>query len=144
MFGSKKNQNPQNPEVPARVVVLPMREGTNRNIWYGQRDTNLMPIMLARFASVDPHQVQLHNGIDTLDRGAKDLNPASSYLANVVPLQPGQTRVSGTNPADFPQMQMAPAQWASYVSATAGQQPQYGTGVGTTSAPVYNPGSAGA
>lgn len=143
MFGSKRNQNPKNKEVPAQINVLPTARGTNPNIWYGQEDTNLMPVMLARYAT-PWNQVQLSNGVDRGDQGKKDLNPASSYLANVVPLQPGQTRVSGTNPADFPQMQMAPAQWNSYVQATAGLQPQYGTGVGTASAPVFNPGSAGA
>lgn len=142
MWGNRANQNPKNKEVPAQIVILPTARGANPNVWYGQDDMNLMPVALARFAA--PFQVQLHNGVDTLDRGQKNLSPAASYLANVVPLQPGQTRVIGTNPADFPQMNMAPAQWNSYVQATAGMQPQYGTGVGTSAAQVYNPGSAGA
>jgi hypothetical protein len=143
MFGNKRNQNPKKQEIPAQIVVLPGSRGPNPNIQYGQEDMNLTPVMLARYAT-PWNMVQLSNGVDRGDQGMKDLNPASSYLANVVPLQPGQTRVTGTNPADFPQMNMAPAQWAAYVQATAGLQPQYGSGVGTSSAQVYNPGSAGA
>lgn len=130
----------QTPVSPAEVVIYPGVLRANPNIDYGQQDQFITPTQYPRFAT-PWNQVQLSNGWDGTNMGKRDTSPAASYLAEVSAFQPGQMRLSGTNYADFPQTPMAPQQWNAYVQSTAGQQPDMAGGVGTVSAPVFNPGS---
>lgn len=129
------NLNPQE-----GIAIYPAARGENPYVWRGQEDLVITPTQYPRFMT-PWNQVQLSNGWDGTDMGKRDTSAAASYLSGIVPLQPGQTRLSGTNYADFPQQGMAYPQWQAYVQSTAGAQPQYTGGVGTIYGKVMNPGS---
>lgn len=122
------------------VVIYPSARGENPNVWRGQEDMVLTPTQYPRFMT-PWNQVQLSNGWDGTNYGKRDSSAAASYLSGIVPFQPGQTRLYGSNIADFPQQGMAYPQWQAYVQSTAGAQPAYTGGVGTVNAPMFNPGS---
>lgn len=122
------------------IVIYPAARGENPYVWRGQEDIVITPTQYPRFMT-PWNQVQLSNGVDRGDMGKRDLNKAASYMSGIIPLQPGQTRLSGTQYADFAQQGMAPQQWQAYVQSTAGQQPTYTGGVGTIYGKIMNPGS---
>lgn len=125
---------------PAGIAVYPNARDTNPYIWYGQDDIVTTPTQYPRFMT-PWNQAQLSNGWDGTNFGVRDSSPAASYLAEVSAFQPGQTRLYGSNLADFPMVGMAPQQWQAYVQSTAGAQPQYTGGVGTINGGIMNPGS---
>lgn len=131
----------QTPQAPAGIVVYPGRRMPNPFIQYGQDDIDIIPNTFPRFSTADTTQVQLSNGWDRTNFGYKDGSAPASYLAEVAAFQPGQTRLSGTTPGNFPQKPLAPQQWNAYVQGTAGSEPQYGGGAGTAMGTVYNPGT---
>jgi hypothetical protein len=129
-------------KLPAGIVVLPSARQPNPRTFYGQDDLYTLPITYPRFAHNDVVDVQLANGLSNgALAGYRDGSAPASYLAEVAAFQPGQTRLSGTTPGNFPQRAMAPQQWNAYVQATAGSEPQYGGGSGTVMGMVANPGT---
>jgi hypothetical protein len=137
---STEEYSTQNLTPVAGVVIYPGSRGENPYVWRGQEDTVTVPSQYPRFMT-PWNQVQLSNGWDRTDWGVRDTSPAASYLSQVAAFQPGQTRLYGSNPADFPMQGMAYPQWQAYVQSTAGAQPSYTGGVGTVNGPVFNPGS---
>lgn len=133
----------QTPLNPAGIAVYPQARGENRNHYYGQEDLIFVPTVFPRYSTPAITQVQLSNGWDRTDMGMKDPSAAASYLSQVAAFQPGQTRLTGTQPSAFVMTSPAPQQWDAHVASTAGMQPNYTGGVGTVSG-IVNRGSAGA
>ena len=131
----------QTPQNPAGINVYPAARRPNPEILYGQDDLDTIPNTFPRYMSPQITQVQLSNGWDRTNYGYRDGSAPASYLAEVAAFQPGQTRLSGTTPGNFPQKPLSPAQWNAYVQSTAGSEPQYGGGSGTVMGIVANPGS---
>jgi hypothetical protein len=134
----------QTPEVPAGIAVYPAAIVPNQLTQYGQQDKIAVPVIFPRYMTPAITQVQLSNGWDSTNMGKKDVAAAASYLAEVAAFQPGQTRMTGMMPANFPMTAMAPQTWNNYVQSTAGAQPVNTGGVGTTSGPVTNVVGSGA
>ena len=133
----------QTPLNPAGIAVYPQARGENVKHYYGQEDLVLVPTIFPRYSFPGVFQVQLSNGWDRTDMGLKDPSAAASYLSQVAAFQPGQTRLTVTQPSNFVMTSPAPQQWDAHVAATAGSQPDYTGGVGTVSGTVYR-GGAGA
>lgn len=133
----------QTPLNPAGIAVYPAARRPNPEIFYGQDDMIVPPVVFPRFMSPIITQVQLSNGWDRTDMGMKDPSAAASYLSQVAAFQPGQTRLTGTQPSAFVMTSPAPQQWDAHVANTAGMQPSYTGGVGTVSG-IVNTSGAGA
>lgn len=113
----------------------------NPRTLYGQDDLVTVPTVYPRFMS-PWGMLQLSNGIDRGDYGKRDASPAASYLSAVAAIQPGQTRLSGKNLADFPMQGASYQQWQVYVQSTAGSESSYNGGPGVIAANgIVNPGS---
>lgn len=120
--------------------VYPGARAPNSHVFYGQDDQITTPVTYGRFLT-HWNQLQLSNGWDNTNYGHRDTSPQAGYLFSVVPFQPGQTRLYGSNPADFPMQGPSYPQWQAYVQTTAGAQPQYVGGPGQILGGVFNPGS---
>lgn len=114
----------------------------NPNILYGQDDLTNAPVTFNRIGT-RWGDVQLSNGWDRTNYGKRLTYRSSGYLNVVQPQIPGQQRQSGQQAGDFPVRGMAPAQWESHVSRTAGMQPNYPGGPGQALGTIFNPGSGG-
>ena len=126
----------------AQVAVYPGARRPNPNVFYGQDDQITVPTQYPRFAMKSVYDVQLSNGWDATDWGKRDNSPQGSYLSAVAAFQPGQTRLYGSNYADFPMQGVTPQQWSVYVQTTAGAQSQYNGGPGVIAARgISNPSS---
>lgn len=112
----------------------------NPHVDYGENDIVTEPTTFPRYAT-PWNQMQLSNGWDGTNYGHRDSSPAAGYAVNSIPYIPGQTRLYGENPADFPMQGISPSQWNQYVQATAGSQPMYPGGPGQIVGGLYNPGS---
>lgn len=101
----------------------------NPHILYGQDDIETAPTTFNRIGT-RWGDVQLSNGWQNTDYGRRTGYAAKGYLIAVLPSLPGQTRLSGSNPADFPARGPAPSQWQFHVNSSAGSQPSYPGGPG--------------
>lgn len=117
-------------------------EVPNPHIAYGQVDMVNAPTTFARIAT-RWRDVQLRNGWQTTNYGRRMEQPAASQFVAAAPKIPGQTRLMGTHPADFPMRGPAPSQWDYHVASTAGSQPMYPGGPGYIMGTVGYTGSSG-
>lgn len=114
----------------------------NPHVLYGQIDMENAPTTFARIAT-RWGDLQLSNGLDRTNFGRRFTYSNVGYLANVMPTVPGQDRLSGIHPANYPMRGPAPSQWDTHVANTAGSQPNYPGGPGQVMGAVRNPGSGG-
>lgn len=113
------------------VLGLCTGRAVNPHVLRGQIDLENTPTTFWRHQAVQGvSDVQLLNGWGTLNFGRRMEQPAAGYLAVVNQPLPGQTRLAGTNPADFPLRGPAPSQWDYHVASSAGSQPNYPGGPG--------------
>lgn len=101
----------------------------NPHVHYGEDDMMNAPTTFAHYAT-RWGDVQLRNGWSTTNYGRRMNRPEAHQLIAVSPTIPGQTRLIGSNPADFPARGPAPSQWDYHVASTAGSQPNYPGGPG--------------
>lgn len=103
----------------------------NPHVLRGQVDMENTPTTFWKHQAVQGvSDVQLLNGWGTLNFGRRMTQAAARYLSVVNQPIPGQTRLAGTNPSDFPLRGPAPSQWDYHVASTAGSQPSYPGGPG--------------
>jgi hypothetical protein len=130
----------QTPVAPAVIAVYPGARTDNPHVYRGQDDIITVPTVFPRYMTPDPHQVQLSNGWDRTSYGARDLTPQASYLSAIAAFQPGQTRLTGSNPGDFVQQGISYQQWQMYAQS-ANPLGQTYVGAGQVAGSFYNPGS---
>lgn len=114
----------------------------NPHIQYGQDDMMNAPTTFARIATRWA-DVQLSNGWQNTNYGRRNGYQPEGYLIATLPNTPGLTRLSGSNPADFPARGPSPSQWDYHVMSTAGAQPNYPGGPGYIMGQVGRIGNAG-
>lgn len=114
----------------------------NPNILYGQDDMENAPTTFARIATRWA-DVQLSNGWQNTNYGKRFTFSNTGYLASVVPVEPGATRLSGRQQGDFPMRGPAPSQWDFHVNNGPGSQPSYPGGPGFVMGQAVNPGNSG-
>ncbi len=114
----------------------------NPHIRYGQIDLVNAPTTFANIAT-RWGDVQLCNGWWLTNWGRRQRGPEAGYLVAAYPSIPGQDRISGTHPADFPMRGPAPSQWDFHVASTAGAQPSYPGGPGYVMGTVGRVGNSG-
>lgn len=103
----------------------------NPHVLRGQIDLENTPTTFWKYQAVQGvADVQLLNGWGTLNFGRRMNEAAAHYLSVVNQTLPGQDRLIGTNPADFPIKGPAPSQWDYHVASSAGSQPSYPGGPG--------------
>ena len=101
------------------------------------------PTTFARYnMSRGIHDVQLSNGWQNTNYGRIQNYLNEGYMAEVMPQIPGQSRLFGTNKADFVMRGPAPSQWANVV-ANVQKQPMTQGGPGQLLGPVAMGGSRG-
>lgn len=101
----------------------------NPHILYGQNDIETAPVTFNRYGT-RWGDVQLKNGWWDTDWGRRNTAKGAHFMAAITPTIPGQTRLSGTQPANFPMRGPAPSQWDYHVNSTVGSQPNYPGGPG--------------
>jgi hypothetical protein len=92
----------------------------NPHILYGQDDLETGPVTFARYNMArGVHDVQLSNGWQNTGYGLICNYRNEGYLAEVVPVIPGQSRLYGSYgpPAGFVPRGGSPAQWQANVNA---------------------------
>jgi hypothetical protein len=97
----------------------------NPHILYGQDDLETGPVTFARYNMArGAHDVQLSNGWQYTGYGLICNYRNEGYLAEVMPIIPGQSRLYGSYgpPAGFVPRGGSPAQWQANVNAVQ-QQP---------------------
>lgn len=114
----------------------------NPHVYYGQDDMENAPTTFNRIGT-RWGDVQLSNGWQYTNYGDRMGYRAEGYLIAVMPNTPGLTRLTGSNPADFPARGPAPSQWDYHVMSTAGAQPNYPGGPGYVMGKVNRVGNAG-
>lgn len=116
----------------------------NPHILYGQRDLENAPTTFARYAT-RWGDVQLSNGWMNTNFGRRLSNAKTGYLSNVQPTVPGQTRLTGLHPSNYPMRGPAPSQWQFHVNNGPGSQPDYPGGPGQIlgGGPILQYGSGG-
>ena len=115
----------------------------NPHIAYGQEDLINAPTTFARIGT-RWGDVQLSNGWQNTNYGNRMGYRAAGYLIAVNPSIPGQQRLSGSRPGDFPMKGPAPSQWDYHVMSSAGSQPNYPGGPGYIMGQLGHLGSSGA
>lgn len=114
----------------------------NPHILYGQQDMQNQPTTFNRIGT-RWGDVQLSNGWQNTNYGNRMGYRTAGYLIATLPVSPGQTRLAGSNPADFPAKGGAPSQWDYHVMSSAGAQPSYPGGPGYAMGPIGRVGSSG-
>lgn len=114
----------------------------NPHILYGQQDMQNEPVTFARIAT-RWGDVQLSNGWQFTNYGNRMGFREAGYLIAVNQPLHGQTRLTGSNPSDFPAKGPAPSQWDYHVMSSAGAQPNYPGGPGYIMGKPGYVGSAG-
>jgi|SRR5581483_5206267 len=114
----------------------------NPHVLYGQADMQNQPTTFNRIGT-RWGDVQLSNGWQNTNYGGRMMHPSAGYLIATLPVVPGQTRLSGSNPSDFPAKGPAPSQWDYHVMSSAGAQPNYPGGPGYIMGQATHVGSSG-
>jgi hypothetical protein len=114
----------------------------NPHIQYGQDDLTNAPTTFARFRT-RWGGIQLSNGVMRTNFGRRFTFQRTGYLNNVVQTVPGQSRLSGTTPSNFPMRGPAPSQWQFHVDNGPGSQPSTPGGPGQIMGRITHSGSYG-
>lgn len=125
--------------------LVPLNPVTGSGAHLPPLDYDATPIIFARIATRWA-DIQLKNGLaNGVASGRINGYRGEGWLDNVVPVVPGQTRLSGMRmPGNYPAKGPAPSQWQNAYNSTAGSQPMYPGGPGyVVGAELYNPGSGG-
>lgn len=123
-------------------IGLYQGRAVNPHVLRGQIDLENAPTTFARYATRWA-DVQLSNGWQNTDYGKRTGYRGAAYYIATLPTIPGQSRLSGGNPADFPLRGPAPSQWDYHVASTAGSQPNYPGGPGYVMGSLRHAGSYG-
>jgi len=123
----------------AQQMAVYIGRTPNPHIAYGQDDMMNAPTTFNRIGT-RWGDVQLRNGWQTTNYGRRMTGPEAHQMVAITPRIPGQDRISGTHPADFPVRGPAPSQWDFHVANSAGSQPSYPGGPGYM---MGNPGFTG-
>jgi len=135
--------------IPADMYGIPIGiyAGTvpNPHILYGQQDIDTGPVTFARYNMArGVHDVQLSNGWQFTGYGLICNYRNEGYLAEVVPVIPGQSRLYGQfgPSAGFAPRGNAPAQWQAAVDQVQ-QQPANPGGPGQYMGTIMSTGAGG-
>jgi hypothetical protein len=132
----------QEPGIPVGVYAGRV---PNPHVLYGQDDIETGAVTFARYNMArGMHDVQLSNGWQYTGYGLICNYRNEGYLAEVMPIIPGQSRLYGSYgpPAGFVPRSNSPGQWQTIVSQVQ-QQPSNPAGPGQALGPVISTGAGG-
>ena len=114
----------------------------NPHVRYGEDDMMNAPTTFARIGT-RWGDIQLSNGWMRTNWGRRNARPEAGFMIAVNQVLPGQTRLIGTHPGDFPMRGPSPSQWDYHVASSAGSQPNYPGGPGQIMGTMGHTGSNG-